>query len=296
VDNALNTTLLAWIESHVHERVVESTPLSGGWTSRMLALRDAAGRDWVLRSMQRDPWRRHGAALVTRERTVHQLLEATPVPAPTSVAVDPNGDVTGDPTHLMSRLPGRLVFDRCDDESLDALASTLATIHKITTGERPREFQSWAGQDKWVVPEWANDPGVWHAAFDLLGETPTYDGVFLHRDFHLGNVLWQNGQVSGVVDWVERSWGPAWLDVAHCRTNLAMLHGSEVAERFAAAYENHAGPVDGSDRRHWDVMDIVGFLPDPTKVVQPWRDQGRDIADQTARDRLERHLRRVLHG
>jgi Phosphotransferase enzyme family len=107
-------------------------------------------------------------------------------------------------------------------------------------------------------------------------------------------VLWRGNQISGVVDWVETSWGPAWLDVAHCRTNLAMLHGPEAAERFATAYEKHAGGVDEPGREYWDVMDIVGFLPDPIKVVQPWRDQGRDVSDRTARDRIERHLRRVL--
>jgi aminoglycoside phosphotransferase (APT) family kinase protein len=294
VDNALSPAVLAWIESHIHERVVDVTSLSGGWTSRMLALRDAAGRSGVLRSMQHEPWRRHGAELVTRERSVHRLLETTPVLAPMSVAIDANGDVTGDPTHLMTRLPGRLVLDRSDDDLLDALASMLATIHKVTTVERPRDFQSWAGPEKRVVPVWTRDAAVWCEAFEILEETPSFRGVFLHRDLHLGNVLWRGNQISGVVDWVETSWGPAWLDVAHCRTNLAMLHGPEAAERFATAYEKHAGGVDEPGREYWDVMDIVGFLPDPIKVVQPWRDQGRDVSDRTARDRIERHLRRVL--
>ena len=47
--------------------------------------------------------------------------------------------------------------------------------------------------------------------------------------------------VTGVVDWVETSWGPAWLDVAHCRTNLAITHGTEVADRFGAAYQRLTG-------------------------------------------------------
>ena len=48
-------------------------------------------------------------------------------------------------------------------------------------------------------------------------------------------------EITGVVDWVETSWGPAWLDVAHCRTNLAITHGTEVADRFAAAYQRLTG-------------------------------------------------------
>ena len=63
-----------------------------------------------------------------------------------------------------------------------------------------------------------------------------------------------------MVDWVETSIGPAWLDVAHCCTNLAIGHGSETADRFAAAYVARTGR---KPQHYFDVMDIVGFLPPP---------------------------------
>jgi hypothetical protein len=44
-------------------------------------------------------------------------------------------------------------------------------------------------------------------------------------------VLWLGGRVTGVVDWVETSIGPAWLDVAHCSTNLAIVLGIDAADR-----------------------------------------------------------------
>ncbi|WP_324604552.1 phosphotransferase [Streptomyces sp. NRRL F-525] len=77
---------------------------------------------------------------------------------------------------------------------------------------------------------------------------PRYEGRFLHRDFHPGNVLFdvpsRNGAglgISGVVDWVQTSWGPADLDVAHCSTNLALLHGPAWGLRFPEAYEEAGG-------------------------------------------------------
>ena len=157
--------------------------------------------------------------------------------------------------------------------------------------DRPRTYQSWAPPAKRVVPDWARDPALWRAAFAVLdGPAPAYDGTFLHRDFHLGNVLWTGARITGVVDWVETSWGPAGLDVAHCATYLALLHGPEAATRFVAAY----GAVDREAQRYWDVMDCVGYLPDPTKVATPWREAGRDVSDALARARLEEHLGRVL--
>lgn len=231
------------------------------------------------------------------ESQVQQQLAATDIPAPATIAVDPQGEEAGTPAHLMSRLPGAVELGRDDEVLLERLARLLACIHAFDPGPaRPREYQSWAPPSKRVVPEWARRPDLWREAFDLLEQPPpSYVGAFPHRDFHVGNVLWEDGEVSGVVDWVETSWGPRALDVAHCTTYLAMLHGQEAAARFAAAYRGLADCHGEDDpARYWQVMDVVGYLPDPTKVVQPWRDLGHEVPDEQARARLERHLAAAL--
>lgn len=279
----------AWAESVLGEPIEQFDPLSGGWTSRMLRLTSASGRRTVLRSMDKDPWRRHAEQLLSREAGIHRQLAGSGIPVPETLGVDPAGKQAGLPSLLMTLLPGRLELTRADDAVLTELARMLAAIHAIEPDPRPREYQSWAHEAKRVVPEWTDRPELWQQAFDLLADDPPpYDAVFLHRDFHLGNVLWSDGAISGVVDWVETSWGPAWLDVAHCRTYLAMLHGPDTAAAFADRYGT------GRASSYWDCMDIVGYLPDPVKVVQPWRDNGREITDETARLRLEEQLTAVL--
>jgi aminoglycoside phosphotransferase (APT) family kinase protein len=296
---------VAWAAGQWGRRIERVERLRGGWTSTMLRLTATDGEQAVLRLMTREPWRRHASGLLARESAVQTLLSGTTVPAATSLALDVSGQAAGDPAHLMSHLSGRVVLNRCDAGLLDALARLLRGIHAVDPGgEQPRDFESWAPVSKWVVPRWSRRPTLWRSAFERLsGPPPPYRAVFLHRDFHLGNVLWRDGGdggVSGVVDWVETSWGPAELDVAHCATYLAMLHGPEAAERFVAAYG--PGPVDpeatsrvrGGERGYWHVMDVVGYLPDPGKVVQPWRDQGVALSDEAARTRLERRLADVL--
>ncbi len=281
----------AWAEKELDEPLAGAEPLTGGWTSLMAVLTTGSGRRVVLRSMTKAPWRRHAPQLLAREARVHGLLADTAVPVPRTLAADPAGEHAADPSLLMTLLPGRLELERDDDAVLDALAATLRAIHayRPDDADRPREFQSWATEAKRVVPGWSRRPELWRQAFAMLeAGPPPYEPAFLHRDFHLGNVLWDGGRVTGVVDWVETSWGPARLDVAHCRTYLAMLHGPAGAERFLTLYG--AGPGDG----YWDVLDVVGYLPDPVKVVQPWRDRGREITDETARERLEQHLAAVL--
>ncbi|MBU2665354.1 aminoglycoside phosphotransferase family protein [Actinoplanes bogorensis] len=279
-----------WAESVWPRRVVEARVLVGGWTSTLVGLTGEDGAQAVLRLMTKEPWRRHAAGLLERESAVQKELAGSLIPAPRSIALDTAGARAGAPAHLMTRLPGRLCLDDATDGVLAVLAGALADIHRfVPEGSRPRDYQSWAPMGKRVVPGWAKRPELWNGAFALLGRAaPAYEGTFLHRDFHLGNVLWSQGRVTGVVDWVETSWGPAALDVAHAATYLAMLHGAEAAARFTRAY----GPHD--EHEYWSVMDIVGYLPDPVKVAGPWRDAGLDVGDDLARGRLEEYLAQVL--
>jgi Ser/Thr protein kinase RdoA (MazF antagonist) len=251
---------LAWAGDVLGSPVVHHEPLTGGMTSTMLALRDASGGESVLRLMTNEPWRTHGAELTTRERDAQLAMGATPVPAPTSIALDAEGRAAGVAAHLMSRLPGAPRHD-VDDRALRSLADLLATVHAQRPAEPFRTFQSWAWPAKWVVPTWTRHPDSWQRAFELLdGPQPSYEPTFLHRDFSHRNLLWAGDVVTGVVDWVETSTGPAWLDAAHAATNLAVAHGTDIAHDFVRHWAAASGtPVE----RHWLAMDAVGFLPPP---------------------------------
>lgn len=238
------------------------------------------GRAVVLREMTKEPWRTHADELLTREAQVLEALVDTPVPAPRLVAVEP-------PWLAMTLLPGAL---RLRAEAPEALVATLLAIHAVDPPRRPRDAYHWAYPERRRVPQWAIDATVWEWAFAAIDRpAPVVSPCFLHRDFHPGNVLFDGAAVSGVVDWVETSWGPADLDVAHCRTALAMLHGVAAADRFRAAYVTAGGRLTLDP--YWDVVDAVGFLPDPEKVAAPWRMAGRpDLTAAVARERLEAYV------
>jgi Ser/Thr protein kinase RdoA (MazF antagonist) len=184
------------------------------------------------------------------------------MPAPTSLAIDPHGEFTHVAAHLMSYLPGapRTEFGV---QALRTMALMLAAIHHVRPTEPFRTYQSWAWKAKRVVPPWTEAPDAWTAAFQLLArEPPRYEPVFLHRDYGHRNLLWSGDQITGVVDWVETSTGPAWLDAGHAATNLAVAFSVQCAQDFLSEYEQVATtPVDP----YWLLMDAVGFLPPPGK-------------------------------
>jgi aminoglycoside phosphotransferase (APT) family kinase protein len=277
------TDALRWATGAVGT-VTRVSELTGGWTSTMLALDTGDGGEHVLRLMTREPWHSHGPALTTRECEVQRMLADSCVPAPRSRALDADGRACGFPAHLMTLLPGRTDLDRIDEVSLDRLAALLADIHDISPTIDVRTYQSWAWEAKYSVPPWAGDAALWEDAFALLRtDVPDFEPCFIHRDFQHRNVLWSGDRISGVVDWVETSMGPAWLDVAHCCTNIAITHGSDTADRFADAYVARTGR---EPQHYFDVMDIVGFLPPPGK-------EGFITADGERR-RLEERLSSVM--
>ncbi|MFF3931467.1 phosphotransferase family protein [Streptomyces hirsutus] len=296
----------SWVEKGLSdaERIEKVVRLRGGWTSEMrrLDLRGPGGRrSLVLRSFVKPFFVRHAEGLLTREAAVLRLLGDTDVPAATLAAVDATAQYCDHPSLLMSLLPGTVrLGDQGADDRAELLARQLVRIHRlpVTVRQRPRTYQAWASPERVTLPAATERPELWQRAFDVIRrEPPAYRGCFLHRDFHPGNVLFTGTgddlRISGVVDWVETSWGPADLDVAHCSTALALLHGVPAGMRFADRYVAAGGTLaeEGTAPLYWRLLDALGFARDPEKVAVPWRELGRvDLTTSVLTQRLEGYV------
>lgn len=73
--------------------------------------------------------------------------------------------------------------------------------------------------------------------------------------------------MSGIVDWADACLGPAAVDVAHMRWNLAMSQGTEAADAFRHAYEQRRG-MRLVDLPYWDVRTIVDTLPSDQEAAE----------------------------
>ncbi|MFC8654404.1 phosphotransferase family protein [Streptomyces parvus] len=301
----------SWVEEKglsEAEYIEQVVSLRGGWTSEMRRL-DVGGpggtRSLVLRSFVKPFYVRHAEGLLNREADILRLLGDTDVPAATLVAVDAAAEHCDHPSLLMSLLPGALLLDdRGADDRADLLARQLVRIHRLPVAarHRPRAYQAWASPERVVLPSATARPELWQRAVDVIRrEPPAYRGCFLHRDFHPGNVLFSGTgddlRISGVVDWVETSWGPADLDVAHCSTALALLHGVPAGMRFADRYVAAGGTLagDATDHLYWRLLDALGFAPAGEKVAVPWRELGRvDLTADVLAQRLEGYVQSLL--
>ncbi|MEU6679013.1 aminoglycoside phosphotransferase family protein [Streptomyces sp. NPDC046925] len=303
---------LAWVSRHLEagEQVVRSEALHGGITAEVRRLtigsRDGGTRDLVLRSFVDPFYVRHAEDALHREAAALILLTESGVWAPGLVAVDPTAAHCEYPSLLMTRLTGRTVLD---DEGLETrvplLARQLVAIHAVRPAAYPPEYVALTTADTVVTPKGA-DTAAWSAAIDVIRKpAPSYEGRFLHRDFQPGNVLFDvpperpdSARITGVVDWAVVSRGPADLDVAHCSTNLALLHGPAWGLRFTEAYEEAGGVLaaSASERLYWQVRDALASSEEVQVVSQPWREAGRlELTTRAVEQRLDAYVTALMN-
>jgi aminoglycoside phosphotransferase (APT) family kinase protein len=275
---------LEWVAGHFGPgaKVTGIRRMQNAWAAAVHALDvdDTRGRrhDLILRRWARTDLVTDVGVVENEAATLTFLETCAPgLVAPRLVVADPDATAADAPALVMTRLPGHDDLSPADlGAYLDGLATTLRAVHAAPIpGAALGDYFPWGLDDLTDPPPWTRRPEVWRRAFEIAQRpVPPFTPVLCHRDFHPGNVLWQDGRVTGVVDWTSTCRGPVACDVAHCRNNLALLFGLEVADDFARRY----GRVD--DLAWFDIVDVVGW-----GELETWRWQGAgrpDITDDIA--------------
>jgi aminoglycoside phosphotransferase (APT) family kinase protein len=288
-----------WIEGATGARVISVAVLPGA-TSSLLHAVEVEGptgrRNLVLRRFVNEKWVKAEPDVAVREGMSLQHATRAGLPAPDLIALDANGERCGVPATLVARLEGSVVLEPADRKQwLRGLAETAARIHRVDAAGFRWKYSRYNEGASLTVPRWSKQQEAWAKAIELVEDPPrSYAECFVHRDYHPSNVLWQNGRVSGVVDWVNGCRGPAGIDVAWCRHNLANLHGVSAADEFLAAYLAAAGSEFQYDPC-WDLMSVVELLPGPPSMYEGWRASGvPNISNAVMRERIDDYVASVV--
>ncbi len=235
-----------WIEDAAGGRVVSVAVLAGASSSVLHSVEiESKGqlRRFVLRRFTNEAWVKQEPDIALREAASIQHATRAGLPAPELIAIDGDGSHCGVPASLVTMLCGEVVLKPVNwTEWIEGLARAAAQIHRVDAAGFRWKYRRYNDREALGVPRWSNQPEAWKKAIEAVQRpAPSYRECFVHRDYHPSNVLWTNGRVSGVVDWVNGCRGPAGIDVAWCRHNIANLHGVEVADDFLSAYIAGAG-------------------------------------------------------
>jgi aminoglycoside phosphotransferase (APT) family kinase protein len=291
-----------WIEESLgtHASVEAVHQLAGSTSSDLykVSINEGTGStDLVLRLFTNREWLRDEPDLAPHEAAALQQAKLTGLPVPEFVALDADGKTCGFPAVLMTFLPGRVNLTPLNLESwLMQQASALLPIHAVSAGSFAWKYFPYNNLNELQAPAWSKSPKNWQKAIEIVNQPSPPDTLecFIHRDYHPMNTLWQNENLSGIVDWVNACRGPASIDAAWNRLNLAHSHGVNVAEKFLTLYESLSGTA-GTYHPYWDLMAIIEDLPGPPSVYEPWKIFGLfTLSDALIFERIEQYLEVVL--
>ena len=289
-----------WIEKVTGGRVISDAVLPGATSSALhvveVGTADGETMSLVLRLFTDKAWLKREPDIASREaKSVVHATEAE-LPVPQLVGCDSDGSQCGSPATLVTLVPGEVVLQpESWTDWLQGLAHAAARIPRVEAEGFRWKYRRYNDRAVLKVPEWSEQQEAWQQAIEVVqGPTPIYTECVVHRDFHPSNVLWENGRVSGIVDWVNGCRGPAGIDVAWCRHNLANLHGLLAADEFLSQYCAAAGPA-FEYHPYWDLMSVVELLPGPPAMYEGWRARGfPEIDDALIRQRIDLYVASVV--
>jgi aminoglycoside phosphotransferase (APT) family kinase protein len=259
----VDTRVARWLTEVLGSGFAPVRSLSFGITSE-LELVEADGARFVLRRYTDGERAAQHPGLVDDEvRALEAARDVLGDLVPRPVAWDPSGAAAGVPALLMTYLPGTAQIHGLDPVTL---VEPLTRLHAAPLSSGLPPYRSWLRRSDARVPEWSARPEAWTRLVEwAAAPEPPASESFLHRDFHPGNLLWQDGRLSGIVDWAEACRGPKAVDLAHTRCNLALVDGAEAAEQFLLEYVR----VNPSYRHDpwWDAAELLTWVDDFSGVL-----------------------------
>lgn len=273
-DSPFTTAQLAELAQQLDptSRVLHSWPLTGGVSAQVAALELERTSAPNLRVVLR----RHGLADRMRNPQIAQdelrLLEVLhggglPVPAP--LHVEPASPRFPVPVLVVAYCDGS-TDDRPADW-VDLLATTLAHIHQFdlthtTLAFLPNQTDEVTARLQQALQH--SDSAVRALAQQIMHNWPPQPAArncLLHGDFWPGNLLWQNGRLSAILDWEDAALGNPLADLANTRLELLWAAGQESIEQFTDRYlAQHPIPI--SDLPVWELVAALR----PVQAMHSW--------------------------
>jgi aminoglycoside phosphotransferase (APT) family kinase protein len=254
-------------------RVVRVRPLRGGVSSAVHLVRlesaDGARRDVVVRRLN-EYWQRTDPEHAAHEFRLLEHLASTHLPVATPLWLDADGSIFGEPTIVMTRLPGKaLMTPRDVEDFMRKMATTLANLHRLPTDELTFLIRQRDRVDRILgTKREAEEPlqrAVWdalQAAWPRVRQTP--GSSLVHSDYWPGNLLWRRDVLVGLVDWESPRLGDPTEDLATLRREMWLLFGPPAADRLTRYYEEAGGQV--RNLRFWDLW----VSPEALEEMPEW--------------------------
>ena len=227
--------------------------LAGGLSAQMVAIEVETEGDktqrFVVRWLKDDGGKRPFSSPHPLEiqYKLLQQLKKTSIPTPAPIHYDSTRKNFPSPYLVTEFLPGEMTFTHANLHSaITQLGTRLAQIHAIDCRKHDFSFlqtkqEACVELNRKTTAQF-NDEMEESCIRDLLqtvGTIPQQNSsVLLHGDYWPGNVLWQGGELTAVIDWEDAQLGDPLIDLAISRLDIVWIFGIEAMQQFTQQYQS----------------------------------------------------------
>jgi Phosphotransferase enzyme family len=180
---------------------------------------------------------------------------------------------------------------------LENPTAAMARLHAIAITEVSAEIPAWPRlPDRWT-PD-GLPPPLGSAAAEVIADLRRRARVarraFCHGDFYLGNLLFTDEVLTGIVDWERAKVMPAGNEVARFRMDLAIHPGGDAPGVFLQAYLKETAAAAVEDLALWDVLAGAAGLAGADRSRQGLEEIGVSLDTVTVARRATGFLENAL--
>jgi aminoglycoside phosphotransferase (APT) family kinase protein len=253
------TLLLRHIAPDASIQAIE--PLHLGFANRSFRMAvvqsDTAEEQFIVKRYSDEYEHVFGLDVATRARVEHaalRFLRASGIACPEPIFCDQTGTLLGSPIIVTRLVPGAQILAHPANplwaEQAPTVAALLASIHMLDCpAALAASLPDATTQATWFlrssIPDYMlehpDGASIWEIVHQQFARLQPAEPALVHGDYWSGNILWDSGQISGLLDWENAAFGEPGFDVANCRMEMIIDGMDAAAETFLRTYETLTG-------------------------------------------------------
>lgn len=275
-------------------RLIEARKLSGGISAETTAIKYGDDKTTsivvVRRHSEKSFEENPNIAHFEFEILKYMSEEGLPVPHP--FHLDNTGKIFKRPFAVLGFIDGdtiyapenKITYAKKIAEMLIVIHATQANPVLLPEQKKRLDKDLAKTKDKW--DDLIEEQKIRAKLKSIWPEIEPNESKVLHGDFWPGNILWKNGEITGVLDWEDCEFGDPLLEIAITRFDLLCICGVECMEAFTSSYFE----LSGINSASLPVYDLFAALRPAGKLnewARGWRELGRE--DITEQDLYQSH-------
>lgn len=299
------------IAQRIHSGAVltRAEPLQGGVSAQVILLEirlpEGDQREYLLRihgeiDRMRDP------EIATHEYELLKRLHEAGLPVSRPVLLGKPGDPAPAPYIVVTFIRGKTEFSPPDlSRVLRVSAAMLAEIHAVGSRipgldflpERREQVMGWIHHQPDEPDEALLESRLREKLRSIFPIERANEPTLLHGDFWPGNLIWENGELAGVIDWEDAEIGDPLSDLSIARLEILWAFGRQAMDEFTRSYRALKPELDYSSLPHWDLFSALRPAGQLEEWAESWGPNGRaDVTYDTLRQAQNWFAEQALRG